>query len=124
MAGSLKWFIYTTDSGDTFALKADESNVEELMGATGDFLADTEITFSLPSNIKPRSATYSSASRYRNITIPVLTAAVYAALETDNLTIVDPIAGSGNLTLVRKTPERITMLPVGEDTGLIDGDAT
>ena len=33
MAGSIKNFIYTTDEGDDFVLRADESNVEAAGGA-------------------------------------------------------------------------------------------
>lgn len=124
MAGSIKWFLYADDGDTVYALKADESNVEALMGSTNDYLADSGIRFALPSNLKPRTAVYANAARTRTIRIPVLTTTVFAALPTDHATITDPIAGTGNLSLIQLIPERITLLPSGDDTGLTDGDAT
>lgn len=123
MAGSLKWFIYTTDAGETFALKGDESNIEAVMGTAGDYLATTTVQNALPKNVKVRRAFYSNGDRSRTISIPVLTQAAYNTIVADHPTITDPIAGSGSLTLIRKTPEMIS-LPFNVDTGLNDGDAT
>lgn len=124
MAGSNKYFVYTTDLGDDFALLADESNTEAVNGATGDYDATSTTQYMIPKNIVPRSGTYSNADGTRQIRCYVLTQADYNTLQADTPTITDPIAGTGNLTLVRKTPERIRMLPIAADTGLTDGDAT
>lgn len=122
MAGSLKWFIYTTDSGTSFALKADESNVEAVNGGIQDFLNDSTVQFALPRNVTPRYALYTNADGSRSIKCPVLTTTIYAAVPTTVLSITDPIGG-GTLTLKRVRPELIS-LPFGNDTGLNDGDAT
>ena len=53
--------------------------------------------------------------------MPVITQTIYNALN-GTVTITDPM-GTGDLTLVYKRPEVIT-LPKGGDTGLNDGDAT
>ena len=56
MAGSIKWFVYTTDSGQDFALKADESNLEAVNGSVQDMPGTATTTFALPRNVKPRKA--------------------------------------------------------------------
>lgn len=123
MAGSNKWFIYTTDEGTSFALKLDESNTEAVNGAVQDFLNNSTVQFALPRNVKPRYAVYSTPDKKRNIKCVALTPTIYAAIPTTVLTIPDPIAGSGNLNLSRVRPEEIS-LPFGVDTGLDDGDAS
>lgn len=125
MAGSLKYFEYTTDAADVFALLCDESNVEAISAdLTGDYDATSTVAYHLPGNIKPRYAVYSNAARTRNIKIPVLNPTEFANLETVFGSITDPIAGTGTLTLTRKVPEKMTLLPQAADTGLTDGDAT
>lgn len=125
MAGSLKYFIYTANDGEQFALLADESNVEATSGTTVDYLDATAIPYWLPPNVQPRSAVYSSADGTRNIVIPIMTQALFVGIQGGATpTITDPIAGTGDLTLTRLTPEIITRLPKGIDTGLLDGDAT
>lgn len=123
MAGSLKYFQYTTDGGDIFALLADESNVEATGGSGSDYDVDATVEYHIPRNVKPRYAVYSNAAKTRNIKIPIMTAAGYNALAPGG-TITDPIAGTGTLVLTRKVPERIALLPIEADTGLTDGDAT
>ncbi len=125
MAGSVKWFLYTSNDVNVFALKADESNVEAIMGTAGDYAVGSgAVRYAMPSNLSPRYAVYGNADRTRTIKIPVLTAAVYNSLLLDTPTITDPIAGVGDLTLIQQIPERITVLPQAADTGLNDGDAT
>jgi len=122
MAGSNKWFIYTTDTGADYALKLDESNTEEVNSSSQDFLNDATVIYALPRNVKPRYAVYENAAGTRQIKCVALTTTIYNAVPSAKLTIVDPI-DSGTLTLVRIRPETIT-LPFGKDTGLQDGDAT
>lgn len=125
MAGSVKWFVYTDNNSNIFALKADESNVEAVMGATGDYAAaNSAIRYAMPSNLSPRMALYANADRTRTIKIPVLTAAAYNSLLADTPTITDPIGGTDDLNLIQQIPERVTTLPQAADTGLNDGDAT
>lgn len=125
MAGSVKWFVYTDNNANIFALKADESNVEAVMGTTGDYIAaSSAIRYALPSNLSPRYAVYGNVDRTRTIKIPVLTAAAYNSLLVDTPTITDPIGGVDALNLIQQIPERVTVLPQAGDTGLIDGDLT
>lgn len=122
MAGSLKWFIYTADSGTQFCVYRDESNLEAVNGAVGDY-PDTGSTVvnGLPSNMKMRTAAYTSANAQVRRVIPCLTAAIYNAL-APGATITDQSSGL-TLTLVSKQGERVR-LPKGQDTGLTDTDAT
>lgn len=122
MAGSNKWFIYTTDSGSDFALLLDESNTEAVNGGTQDFLNDSTVVFALPRNIKPRFAVYENAAGTRQIKCVALTTTIYNGIPTTVTSITDPIGG-GTLSLKRIRPEVIS-LPFGVDTGLTDGDAT
>lgn len=123
MAGSNKWFVYTTDDGTDFGIQLDESNTEELNGATQDFVAALAIRFSIPKNLRPRFAVYASADGNRTIKCIALTQAVYTGIPANKTSIVDPIDG-GVLGLVRIRPEQLNRLPFAGDTGLIDGDAT
>lgn len=124
MAGSLKFFVYTTDLGDTFGLFADESNIEAVGGDGSDYTGTPAVSYQLPRNVRPRFAVYSNADKTRNINIPIPTQALYNTIQTDTPSITDPIAGTGTLTLTRKVPERMRLMPVAADTGLDDGDAT
>lgn len=123
MAGSKKWFVYTTDQGDDFAILADESNTEALNAGTQDYASGVTITYSLPKNVRPRAAVYSNADGTRTIRCYALTQTIYNGALAGVPTITDPIAG-GTLSLSRLEPERIKLLPIAADTGLTDGDAT
>ena len=123
MAGSKKWFVYTTDQGDDYGLLADESNVEAVNGGTQDYASGVTIVYSLPSNVRPRAAVYKSADGNRTIRAYALTQTIYNGVLTGAPTITDPIGG-GTLSLSRLEPEKIKLLPIAADTGLTDGDAT
>lgn len=123
MAGSKKWFVYTTDQGGDFALLADESNTEALNGATQDYVSGTTVVNALPRNIKPRAAVYGNPDKTRTIRCYALTQTIYNGAIGSVPTITDPIGG-GTLSLIRLEPERIAILPTAIDTGLTDGDAT
>lgn len=123
MAGSLKWVIYTDDFGTIYALNADESNWETVNGTGLDYDGDPVLVDAVPRNVRPRTATYVSATGDRQIRVVVATTTIYNGLAANLPTITDPIAGTGNLTLARLTPER-RRLPIPNDTGLDDGDAT
>lgn len=124
MAGSLKWFVYTTDDGTDFAIKLDESNTEAVNGATQDYVAGTAFRFSIPKNLRPRTATYQSPDGNRSIRCVCLTQTIYTGVPLNVTAIADPIDGVTALGLVRITPERLSPLPFANDTGLIDGDVT
>lgn len=122
MAGSLKFFPYITDLGDSFGLFADESNMEAVGAA--DYTGTPLIEYQLPRNIRPRYAVYSNAAKTRNISVPIQTQADYNGLAAAHPTIDDPIDGGETLTLTRRVPERMRQMPIAADTGLDDGDAT
>jgi len=123
MAGSIKWFEYTTNDSDVFAIKMDESN-GEAVGNT-DYSATSTAIFALPRNIKPRMARYVSADTNYSRSIPVTSNTASAG--TLPATISAQVAGSATpvtLTLASFTGEQFTAIPRAEDTGLDDGDAT
>lgn len=124
MAGSIKWFIYTTDSGEDYGLRLDESNTEAVNASTQDLIAGATIPFALPRNVKPRYVEYTNAARTRTIKCVCLTQAIYNGVISGGVpTITDPIAGSGTLGLIRGKGEQV-QLPQPLDTGLTDGDDT
>jgi hypothetical protein len=126
MAGSRKWFKYTTDSGTTFALEGDESNIEAVNGTTNDYVSGDvgTVNFAVPRNVGLRTASYGNATRV--ITVAVLTKTLFDALPTGVTSITDPLdtsATPGTLSFIRKRPETIRF-PRPDDTGINDGDAT
>jgi hypothetical protein len=125
VAGSIKWFIYTTDSGTDYAIKLDESNTEAVNGSTQDFVTGLATKDALPRNIKPRAVYYTNAARTRTVRCVALTQSIYNGLVGGGVpTITDPIAsGTNTLGLIRAKGEQI-QLPIPLDTGLDDGDAT
>jgi len=122
MAGSLKWVVYTDDFGTAYALFADESNTEAV-NTGGDYTGTPALVDALPRNVRPRYGVYGNADGSRIIRCPILTPADYLALPASHPTIPDPITPATTLTLQRLRPE-IRRLPVPNDTGLQDGDAT
>ncbi len=116
MSGSQKWFSYTTNSGDNFAVFADESNAE-LAGASIDISGGASLVYALPRNVKPRYARYQDATG----TI-VRKALVSTVAGVPTTPIIDPVSGA-SLDLVAIVGEK-TRIVTGADTGIIDGDAT
>ncbi len=116
MAGSIKNFIYTTDEGDTFILRADESNVEAAGGAV-DLTGGTSALYGMPKGLKPRYA------RYRNAA-GTIARNCYLCTEaaTPTTPIIDQVSGE-SLDLVKIYSEERTFF-IGVDTGLTDGDAS
>ena len=124
MAGSKKYFVYTTDAGTDFALLADESNTEALNGGTQDYADGVSILYELPRNVRPRRVIYANAAKTRKITCYALTETIFDGAVAGVPTITDPIAGTGSLSIVSIRPEEIKRIPISIDTGLTDGDAT
>ena len=131
MAGSLKYFKYTTDLGETFAILADESNIENIVVSDAGVdigLADIgNIPYTVPGNVKPRYARYISTttSRVRRIVVPTQ-AIAQALVSGDSLvalrTFSDVELGE-TFQFQGLTPERIRPVVIYQDTGLDDGDA-
>ena len=124
MAGSLKYFKYTTDLGDEFAIFQDE-DWGELMG--NDAAADT-MKYKLPANIEPRYANYCSKSGKR--TLQIIIGDDTKVLTTIPRTVT--ISASNGETAGNADDDTLNLTStVGErwkpitasDTGLSDGDA-
>lgn len=123
MAGSLKWFQYTTDTGVDFGVFMDESN-GEAVGNT-DWTDSSAGLFKLPKNVTPRYARYVSEDGRRAANIIITDND--ADVTTVPATIDFDVAGSATpveLTLTEFVGERIRLIPRADDTGLNDGDAT
>lgn len=122
MAGSKKWFLYTTKNGDDFAINLDESNTEAANGTGLGLTLANATDYAVPRNIRPRTATFANPARTRIITCTILTETAYDAI-TAGETIADPLGASGDpaLSYIRKRAE-LTRTPLIIDTGLIDGD--
>lgn len=113
MSGSIRWFPYVTDSGDNFALKADESNTEAVNSGVG---TPTSL-FAVPRNIKPRYGIYRSADG-------LTTRKVYFTSQENynSVTVGSSISVNGvTLFLTRKVGEIVSAAQT-IDTGLTDGD--
>jgi hypothetical protein len=115
MAGSTKWFAYTSDTGTAYAVKLDESNATAL-----GFTAPTAGLFPLPKGWKMRKVhcvlsggTEGAGFYRRSFPVGTLTAGAWTA-ETA-LTLAggswQPVSRSGEKTLKAYIP----------DTGLTDG---
>lgn len=122
MVGSVKYFVYTDDLGDDYAIKLDESNTEVVNGATQDFPDVPPTTNEIPRNVKPRYLVYSNPERTITRKVVALTQAIYngapTAVPSANFG-----APAGTLTLFRLVGEE-RRLPFGADTGQTDGDDT
>ena len=123
MAGSVKYFLYTADSGDEFAIRLDESNTEAVNGSIQDFVDGLGTLYEVPRNLRPRELFYSNSDGTRRIRCIALTQGIYNGVVAGGVpTIPDPI-DDGVLTLVAANGERLKR-PYAKDTGLKDGDDT
>jgi hypothetical protein len=121
MAGSLRWFRYTTDDNVNFAFIGDESNTEALAGQASNWTVSDPF-YTLPGNLKPRVAYFQGQNGNRIIKVIVPTKTQYDNLAPSS-TLPDPInPADPALTFVRKKNEEITRYPSSLDTGLLDGD--
>jgi|SRR5687768_9129102 len=118
MSGSLKYFTYTADDGSLFAALRDESNIEAVNN-TGNTLITTNAKYKIPSNLKPRSATFVDLTGRIRRQIIVLNTTAFAAL-TQATTITDQ--SSGEVLRLKTVEGEKIMLPNLADTGLNDGD--
>lgn len=122
MAGSIKDFSYTTNEGDVFYVRMDESN-GEAVGNT-DLTADpTDGRYALPKNIKPRTVRYRSLDGLVSREIVCSTNAILAAAPA-SITVNLGSGGTEELFLSGSSGEKSKWIPRAADTGLLDGDAT
>lgn len=123
MAGSLKWFKYTTSGGDNYGIKMDESN-GEAVGNTDVVDADLPLA-ELPKGIKPRYVLYRSADGLTTRKIPVTANNVDLTDLPATITVASPIVGGDGITLNRQSFVGEVQRPViSVDTAQTDGDAT
>jgi len=122
MAGSVKWFEYSTQSGDTFAVLMDESNGEAV--GNPDYTPTSTATYALPRNVRPRHAIYRSADGNSQRKIIVSDNAANAGTLPATIDFNDGNGGTVTCSLSQFVGEEYRPIPSAEDTGLTDGDAT
>lgn len=121
MAGSRKWFVYTSDSGTDYAINRDESNLEAINAGQQDYVEATAVNIAIPVNVKPRYCRFRSADGTVSRNIVALTPTIYNAIAVGS-EITDGPSGK-TLFLTEKVGERIRF-PYAVDTNLTDGDAS
>lgn len=122
MAGSLKFFKYTTSGGTEYALKMDESNGVAI-GNTDLVAADLPIV-GLPKNITPRYVLYRSADNLTTRRIPVTANNVDLEDLPANFTVPSAVIGGAAITVIRQSLVGEVQRPITNlDTGLDDGTA-
>jgi hypothetical protein len=124
MSGSRKFFKYTTDSGDVFAIAMDESNGELVGNADFGLTDDGVLVYMLPRNVRPRTALYRSTDGRVSRRIPV----------TDNTATIATLPGTFQVLAADGNPQFTMQLQSfrGEeikrlysvDTAQDDGDIT
>lgn len=123
MAGSLKYFVYTDDNAQTWAIRMDESNGEAVGNDDYD-AADVGILYEIPRNIKPRYATYRTPDGRYSRRVVVCDPAATAATLPGGLVVQDGSGGTAVANFSFIQGERFVRIPVDVDTGIDDGDAT
>lgn len=119
MAGSIRYFRYTADDGTTWALQADESNIEAI-NTGADLIITPGQKYKVPPNLEPRHAIFQSADGRVRRKIVVLSTGTYGPLSATT-SFVDPVSEL-TVTLKRKVGE-VVSLPSLADTAINDGDA-
>lgn len=123
MAGSIKFFKYTTNGGINYAIKMDESNGEAI-GNTDLVDADLPIT-ELPKGIIARYVLYRSADGLTTRRIPVTANNVDLTALPATITVASPIVAAAGIVLLRQSLVGEIQKPViAVDTAQLDGDAT
>lgn len=122
MAGSLKYFKYTTSGGTEYAIKMDESN-GEAVGNTDVVAADLPLV-ELPRNIKPRYCLYRSADGLTTRKIPVTANNVDLAALPASFLVASPIVAAAGITVIRQSLIGEIQRSISNlDSGQLDGDA-
>lgn len=123
MAGSLKYFRYTTNGGINYAVRMDESN-GEAVGNTDLTPADLPIV-PRPIGLIPRYALYRSADGLTSRKITITANDVDLGDLPATIDVAAPTIGGGAITLVRQSlVGEIQRSVTAIDTAQLDGDAT
>ena len=123
MAGSIKFFVYTTDFGDSFAIRMDESN-GEAVGNSDYTPGDAAIRYMLPRNIQPRVATYRTLDGRQSRDIVVTNPAATTLSLPPSIVVADGSVAGLDMFLAQFKGEVFRPVPSDVDTGLNDGDDT
>lgn len=120
MAGSIKFFKYTTNGGTNFAIKMDESNGVAI-GNTDVVAADLPLQ-ELPRNIIPRYVLYRSIDGLTTRRIPVTANNVDLTDLAATITVASPIVAAAGIVLQRQSLVGEIQKPVvALDTAQTDG---
>lgn len=127
MAGSIKGFLYTTDTGGTFGVRMDEDWGE--LVSNSDIATDPSNVYGIPINLTPRYALYRSSTGNRQLSIIVCDPEANSSTVPQTITIsssngeVSETAGDNTLVITSFKGEVYQPIKA-VDTGLVDGDAT
>jgi hypothetical protein len=122
MAGSKREFLYTSESGISWTIIADESNTEAVNGTSSQ--SSTLGVIVLPVTKYVRRARYVSADKLHSAIIPILTRAD-AVAPPPTITVNKANGSGGTLTVTlnyKKVYEEKFVAGSGQDSGLNDGD--
>jgi hypothetical protein len=123
MAGSLKWFKYTTNGGANYGIRMDESN-GEAVGNTDVVAADLPLV-EKPRGLTPRYVLYRSADGLTTRKIPVTANNVDLTDLPATIDVANPVIGGAAITLNRQSLiGEIQRSVIAVDTAQTDGDAT
>lgn len=122
MAGSIRWFRYTDDSGTPYAILRDESNTEIVN--SGADVALSVPAVEIPKNLVPRTVRIAEPGGKISREITVLSVTRFNQLNGT----VPIVLGEGDIdsgvtmTVKSKTGESFSRFPFSNDTGKDDGD--
>lgn len=113
MAGSVRYYNYVSDNGQTYAILADKSNVAAV-NPSGAAAPGTLPTTTVPRNIRPRYALFSDPTGLIRRRVPLLTPADVAALTATTSFV--PQGETATVTITAIRGEKVD-LPKLADTG-------
>jgi hypothetical protein len=123
MAGSIKYFKYTTTGGTDYGIRMDESN-GIAVGNTDVVAADLPLQ-ELPKNITPRYVLYRSANGLTTRKIPVTANNVDVTDLPATITVASPIVAAAGIVLNRQSfvgeiQRSVINLDTAQDDGTVE----